>query len=548
MADDGGTTGSAAADVAAPRPIAPISVSFATSRRPAFRWAVADGSDGARVEVCADRACTRVVAAFDGAGDHASPPVDLPSGVVFWRLRGTARGAAGDAASVVWEFVVPARSAAIATSWGAMFDANGDGFGDVAAADSDAFTPTQDVFVYPGGPAGPAPAPSAVLSAPAPVVGFASSIASAADIDGDGFADLVVGSPRNDTVYVYRGGPAGLASSPAVLQGAPSSGFGAALAGAGDVDGDGYGDVVVGMPHRAAQGQQATGGATLLFGGPGGVSLGRATDLAASAGSRATAFGAYVSSAGDADGDGLADVAVWSGIPPNGPEEIALYLGRDRPRAAQRSLPSSARLKYDGSSVDWLGNAKLLACAGDVNGDGYTDFAVATSTPPNMGFAGDHVSLFLGGPSALPVVPSRRWGNPLGNSGAFALSLASLDFDGDGLDDVAVSAGAYDAHGFSAIVFDGDPSGVGAALGVPTAEAISQFEREVGSAGDIDGDGFADLLIAFPSRITHTTAGDLHGAVEVHAGGAQGPSRDARWTLLPPDAKSVAFGATLVTP
>ncbi|HEY6460685.1 MAG TPA: hypothetical protein VIY73_11060, partial [Polyangiaceae bacterium] len=145
----------AAPDLAPPRPIAPVSVSFLTSRRPTFRWQLSSGTDGARVEVCADRACTRLVTSFEATGTQGAPGVDLPPGVVFWRLRGTSAGAAGATTSATWEAVVPPVSAPVSTAWGSMIDADGDGFADIVVGDSDLNAPTQHVYVHRGGPSGP---------------------------------------------------------------------------------------------------------------------------------------------------------------------------------------------------------------------------------------------------------------------------------------------------------------------------------------------------------------------------------------------------------
>jgi hypothetical protein len=539
-------------DVAPPRPVAPISVSFVTSRRPTFRWQLAAGSDGARVEVCADRACTRVVASFDAAGDHGAPPADLPPGVAFWRLLGMASGQPGQSTSATWELVVPAQSAPVATVWGAMLDANGDGFGDVAVADSDPFTPTQRVFVHHGGPQGPSAAPSSVLSASAPVKRYATSIASAGDIDGDGFPELLVGSPSENTVYVYRGGPAGYADPPAKLVGSTGSGLGWAVSSAGDVDGDGHADVVVGTPLQPpAAGSQVTGGAVVYFGGADGLSPARTSVLPPRAGSDALGYGMFVSSAGDVDGDGLGDVAAWAGIDSTDPQYVYLYLGRDR---AAWNAPS-ALLRFEGASATWIGNANLLACVGDTNGDGYPDLAVGSCVPPNVGFESDHVSIFLGGPGGPPLVPSLRIDNPLAAGDHFGLALAGLDADQDGLTDLAVSAVSFSSPPPSALVFAGHS--LASTLVAPGTTTL--YEREVGSSGDVDGDGYPDLVVAYPSRVTPVgdagadTGPDggtlgLHGAVEIHAGGPHGVEPAARWTLLPPDTTAVAYGASLVRP
>ncbi|HEX3345651.1 MAG TPA: FG-GAP-like repeat-containing protein, partial [Polyangiaceae bacterium] len=521
----GGDEEAAAASVAAPRPVAPVSVSFVTSRRPALAWQLAAGADGARVEMCADRACARVLASFDATGDNGAPSQDLPAGVVFWRLHGTVAGAVGSATSATWELVVPAQSAPRSTAWGAMLDGDGDGFGDVVVGDSDAFAPTQHVYVHRGGAGGPAPAPSSVLSAAAPVAGYASSLASAGDVDGDGYADLLVGSPGESSVYVYRGGPAGFADPPsAVLAGPAKSSFGAAVSGAGDVDGDGYADVVVGAPLRAPPaGSTVQGAATLYYGGPGGLSASsRSVELGPRAGSDAQTLGTFVSTAGDLDGDGLADVAVWGGIETTDPQYVLVYLGSARPFGAA----PSALLQYDGATPTWLGHANLLACAGDTNGDGYADLVVSTPVPPNQGFTIDHLSLFFGGPGGPALVPSRRIVSPLAQMDHFGLSVAALDADGDGLDDLAASAASYATPSVSAQLFVGTPAGPVLATTMTTADATTLFERELGSSGDVDGDGYPDLVVGFPARVTPNGDAGILDAGDDDAG-ASGPLRGA---------------------
>jgi hypothetical protein len=379
-----------------------------------------------------------------------------------------------------------------------------------------------------------------------PIVAYAASIASADDIDGDGFGDLLVGSPQEDTVYVYRGGAGGFAEPPAwVLHGTAMSGFGVAASGAGDVDGDGYGDIVVGMPYLSiVDGSAACGGAMVFYGGPSGPSTNRAAPLARRAGSDAQSFGYFVAGAGDVDGDGLSDVAVYAGIESSDPQLVALYLGRDQPFGAA----PSRLLQYEGSDLRWMGNTHQLACAGDSNGDGYADLVMSTSAPQIVYWEPAHLSLFYGGPSGPAETLSRRIMTPLPPGDAFGVSVAAIDFDGDGLDDIGTGVLSSQPPPLSALVYPGGASGPGGATDIATADAVISDEREVASPGDVDGDGYADLVIAYPARFTSVDGGALHGAVEVHRGGPSGIALAARWTLLPPDTTAVAYGGSLAPP
>lgn len=537
----------------APRLLAPASASFSTSRQPTFRWTLARGTDGARIEICRDRGCAQLVTAADATGDAWTPAVALPSGVLFWRLHPIAAGRIGDSVSASWELVSPFGSAPLATTWGSLIDANGDGFADVVVGDSNSFTATQHVYVHLGSAGGPSLAPSAVLSATAPVDHYATSLASAGDLDGDGYPELAVGSPNEDTVYVYRGGPSGYAEPPALLlKGPAKTEFGFAVGGAGDVNGDGYADLVVGFPIAAPTAPSAVqGAARVYFGSASGISPGAFVALAPAAGSDEQGFGQYVSGAGDLDGDGRADVAVYGGVGSFDPQRIYVYLGGSHTFGAAPDLV----LQYDGSNTEWLDNAAPLACAGDLDGDGYADLAMGTPVPFSMTYQLDHVSIFPGGPSGPGPLPAMRLNDPLATGDHFGLGLAPADFDGDGVEDLAVSTLAYELPSTSAVVYRGDSLSPALVARIATEETQWYNERELGGAGDVDGDGYPDLVVGYPERKTPSSAPapdggttTLQGAVEVYRGGPHGLATAASWTLLPPDGTAVAYGATLARP
>ena len=179
--------------LAPPRLIAPLSTATVTSRTPTLRWSLPSGATGARVQVCRDRACAEVIAAFDVTGDHVAPTAPLPHGVVFWRLLGRAVDGLGTFVSPTWEFAVGARSAPVDSSWGTFVDANGDGFADVAVGASAAAGGVGRVYVYLGSATGPSTTPATTLTGPDGAGGeFGRIVVSAGDVNGDGFADLAV--------------------------------------------------------------------------------------------------------------------------------------------------------------------------------------------------------------------------------------------------------------------------------------------------------------------------------------------------------------------
>jgi hypothetical protein len=271
-------------DLVPPRPLAPLSGVAELAARPLLRWALPSGAVGAHVELCADRACSRVLQSFDATGSSGSPAERLRPGPVFWRLYSRGPAGRGTVPSVTWSFTAGRREVARAIGGTGVLDVNNDGYADLAVgAPGNEGSHRGRVYVHFGGASGIATTPSLTLQPPAEVIGnYGVAVCEAGDLDGDGYNELAVaatvtpaeGGPSG-RVYVYAGGASGLGVVPrTTLIVRDIAALGALsnrtrLARGGDVNGDGYADLVVGA--RYAMAFQRCGTATCSSGAPWGI-------------------------------------------------------------------------------------------------------------------------------------------------------------------------------------------------------------------------------------------------------------------------------------
>ncbi len=512
--------GDCARVVPPPRPVAPLSGATVTRARPTLRWALAPTTDGAEVDICPTRACDHDAETFTAHGDSFVPPRDLAPGAHFWRLHGRGTREAGTSSSPTWEFFVGHRSAATDTSAGAVADFNGDGYADVVVADPAA----SRVYIYWGGPNGVTDASRTTLKAPAGNVDCGMScdgrglvVASAGDLDGDGYPELVVGDGAHDRILLFRGGANGpsdasmqILETPFALQGS----FGGAVAAAGDIDGDGYGDLVVG-----ARGLHAV---RVYRGGPNGVSNANGMTLAGP--EITSSFGAAVAGAGDVDGDGYADVIVGAPNANAGAGAAYVYFG------GPTMLARGPSITIPGPDVAFGGFGSVLAFAGDVNGDGFADLLVGA--PESISKSG-RAYLFLGGMNGMAVAPSTRFDGGAAGDYVGASVAAIGDIDGDGFADIAIGSPGIGAALGRVDVYRGSASGILVSSRVTlTSPDGENFGAAIGGSGDTDGDGFADFIVGARAA----------NHAYVFRGAASGITGTPSVTLAGPDTTSRTFG------
>ncbi|MCK6528025.1 FG-GAP-like repeat-containing protein [Myxococcota bacterium] len=457
--------------------------------------------------------------AVDIAGAVGEVTVDPLLAVAAWTATGERAGAA------LGYSVAPAG------------DVNGDGYGDVIAgayADSDGESGEGTVYLFLGTPAGLSATPAWTAESDEPGAWSGYSVASAGDVNGDGFSDVVVGAPAYESplgavgrVMVYHGGEDGLPEEADWTQDGTQVGgfFGGSVASAGDVNGDGFADLVVGA-RGMDNGQPDEGMAYVYLGSPMGLSP--TAVWSRDGGTAGAAYGHAVSSAGDADGDGYGDLLVGapgSSFPSPGEGRAYLYLGNPS------GLASVAVWVRDG---DQAGAAfgSSVAAAGDVDGDGYGDAVVGAD-----GFTGGESSegraaLYRGGASGLSATPDWTFEGDQAGAGAGASVASAGDVNGDGYADVVVGAPGYadgEAGEGRAWVFLGSAGGLGAApsASVEPDQAGAGLGICVAGAGDVDGDGVGEVLIGaagYDSGLADA------GAVFLHAGETSSLDDAPAWT------------------
>jgi len=373
-------------------------------------------------------------------------------------------------------------------------DLDGDGHADLAMG-----TDLGGVVLLWGGPLdGGSPAETVIASAD-PTDGTGWSLARAGDLDGDGGPDLLVGAPFEGSAGEWAGAallvsggaiqarPATLdpATLPRIIGEAGSHYVGVSVAGPGDVDGDGWDDALIG-----AHGVDSEAGVAYLVRGPLTADRSLADATARLMGQAPGDYAGYaVAAAGDTDGDGLGDLLVGAYGAADEAGFAGLFAG---PLSGSLALNDADEVLSGASAGDRVGYA--VAGVGDVDGDGLADLLIGA---PGLDTGGEEA----GGAYLLisqPVVVVAQGGE----ASAFAgISVAGAgDIDGDGLGELLVGAHGAGDGGRAYLFWGGEWGSLSpqdAALTI-TGEGGDAVGLTVAGAGDIDGDGRPDLLIGAP--------------------------------------------------
>lgn len=466
---------------ATPRLISPASLGRVTSQRPTLRWLLPSGTPEARVQVCRDRACAAVAFTADVAGSSLRPTEALAAGVYFWRVYAKNGATVAATSSATWEFQVRARDGAADTTIGTITDFNGDGYGDLVVGRGSGGRSAQ----YAGGPQGASRTPT--TNFPQLADGSTLPLFSAGDVNGDGYTDMLSLAMTDGELRatLYPGGtPAGTFPTPVALTAAdPWSG---AVGSAGDVDGDGYGDLLVRDDGRAGP----VGQVRIFFGAATGVRP-QATVIVQAGPEEAT--GIVWSGQGDVNGDRLPDFAF--GMPSTND-------GAGRARVWVNGGCGMGRLvELPGDTGAFAHFGESVSISGDYNGDGYSDVVV---TAPHDSDTADRSAAWVFPGSAMGPVGEPRRLPFTGRQTETVRVAVNGDLNGDGFGDLAVWMHT-DLRPTEALFY------LGSADGLPTTPARSLNSDDYGpnergfsvsNAGDTDRDGFDDVTVYLsPGRV-----------------------------------------------
>ena len=389
---------------------------------------------------------------------------------------------------------------------------------------------------------------------------FGSCVASAGDVNGDGYSDVIIGAPRFDEgasfdegkAFVYHGSAAGLSATPSSTPDdvdQTDAFFGVSVASAGDVNGDGYSDVIIGA-YLYDDGAFTNEGRAFVYHGSATGILATPSSTPDDCNQVGARFGASVASAGDVNGDGYSDVIIGANLFDDGANtdegRAYVYYG------SATGIGASPNSTPDDANQIFAEFGNCVASAGDVNSDGYSDVVIGAYTWDEIpSFTNDgKCFVYHGSAAGLSASPVNILDGPNENNANLGTSVACAgDVNGDGYSDIIAGAtGLDDGINYDegkAFVYFGSAGGSSAAPNITLDDADqlgAAFGCCVASAGDVNGDGYSDVMVGAE---TYDDTNTNEGVCFIYYGNAAGTMVSPVCKLDDADQNDASFGSSL---
>jgi len=382
-------------------------------------------------------------------------------------------------------------------------DVNNDGFADIMVSaprnDSDAEDAGRVYIFYGANPMDTHA--DIIIGGKYPDVSFGRMICPAGDINNDNFDDLLIGTYEN--LALFFGGDTMNDEASIVLLSESTGGYISGVAGKGDYNNDGYADVITGQPNSDKNGDDA--GCVALFYGSQQMDV--SADVLFYGEPADEYFGSRVSAAGDLNHDGYADIIIGAPEAEIGGSSVGcayIYFGGvDLDANPDVIIPGNI------AHGNW---GRSISAAGDVNKDGFSDVIVG-------GFNAGEVAIYLGNNAMDSLADftfsTGKWGDGFGGCVAGA-----GDLNQDGFDDVIIGAScdySNGTHTGCAYIYFGGNSIANTPDLILVGEAeFNNFGERVASAGDVNNDGYPDVIVGAPG---YELGGEDVGRVYIFYGG-----------------------------